>query len=158
MNDVTPQETMLGKLTSWTESYWEAGSHLFGQEIHPILRFTRTDHWTLSGARWIQSHLSHPVSLRSILKLSVHLRLSLASDLFLYGFPAKTVFSISMLLTHTVHVILLDSATRILVGEDTNYEASHYAVFHPPVTSSFMGSKYSPLRPVLKYPQFTLLL
>jgi hypothetical protein len=44
-------------------------------------------HWSLSWARSIQSIPSHSISLRSILTLSVHLRLRLPNGLFPSGFP-----------------------------------------------------------------------
>jgi hypothetical protein len=52
--------------------------------------FTRALHWSLSWARWIQSKPSHPISVRSILILSTHLRLDLISGLFPSGFPPIT--------------------------------------------------------------------
>jgi hypothetical protein len=51
-----------------------------------ITMFTRALHWSLSWARSIQSILSHPISLRSILILSTHLRLGLPSGLLPYAF------------------------------------------------------------------------
>jgi hypothetical protein len=44
--------------------------------------FTRAFHWFLSWAISTQSTPSQPISLRSILILSTHLRHSLSSDLF----------------------------------------------------------------------------
>jgi hypothetical protein len=44
-----------------------------------IAVFTRAHHWYLSWIRWIQSKTYQTVSLRSILMLSSHLRLCLAS-------------------------------------------------------------------------------
>jgi hypothetical protein len=44
-----------------------------------ITVFTRALHWSLSWARSIQSIPSHPISLRSILILSTHLRLDMYS-------------------------------------------------------------------------------
>jgi hypothetical protein len=45
-----------------------------------IAVFTQAYHWSLSWASWIQFAPSIPVSLRSILMLSSHLRLVLPSD------------------------------------------------------------------------------
>jgi hypothetical protein len=51
--------------------------------------FTRALHWSLSWAISIQSTPSHPISVRSILILSTHLRLGLPSGLFPSGFPTN---------------------------------------------------------------------
>jgi hypothetical protein len=47
-----------------------------------ITVFTKVHHWTLSGAKCIQSTTSYPISLRFILILSFHLFLGLPSGLF----------------------------------------------------------------------------
>jgi hypothetical protein len=52
--------------------------------------FTKSCYWTLSWASWIQFAPSIPISLRSILMLSSHLRLGLPSGLFPSGLPTKT--------------------------------------------------------------------
>jgi hypothetical protein len=46
-----------------------------------ITVFTRALHWSLTWARLIQSTRCHPISLRSVLILSTHLRRGLPSDL-----------------------------------------------------------------------------
>jgi hypothetical protein len=77
---------------------WKADSHstcqtracfLYGtQTFIAVLRKAR--HWTLSWASWIQFGPSIPVSIRSNLILSSHLRLGLPSGLFPSGLPNKT--------------------------------------------------------------------
>jgi hypothetical protein len=58
-----------------------------------ITVFTRALQWSLSWARSIQCIPSHPISLRSVLILSTHLRLGLSSGLFASGFPTKMLYS-----------------------------------------------------------------
>jgi hypothetical protein len=55
-----------------------------------ITVFTKARHWTLSWSSRIQFAPSIPISLRSILMLSSHLRLGLPSGLLHSGLPTKT--------------------------------------------------------------------
>jgi hypothetical protein len=59
-----------------------------------ITVFIRAHHWSLSWARRIQSTLSHPLFLKSILLSSSHIRLGLLSDLFPLGFPTVKTSSL----------------------------------------------------------------
>jgi len=75
---------------------WEASSHSASQKFlasYGIRRFitvfTTARHWPLSWASWTQSTPSYPVSLRSILILSCHLRLGIPSGLFPYSLLIK---------------------------------------------------------------------
>jgi hypothetical protein len=75
--------------------------------------FTRALHWSLSWAISIQSTPSHPISLRSILILSTHLRLGLPSGLFHSGFPTNILYAFlfsphSCYLLHPSHPPWLD--------------------------------------------------
>ena len=67
--------------------------------FHGTRRFitilTSVLHLSLSWASPIQSIYPHPISWRSILILSTHLRLGLASGLFPSGFPNKTLYTFS---------------------------------------------------------------
>jgi hypothetical protein len=79
--------------------------------------FTRALHWSLSWARSIQSTPSHPISLRSILILSIQLRLGLPSGLFPSGFPTNILYA--FLVSHIratcpAHLILLPPTTPII--------------------------------------------
>ena len=58
-----------------------------------INALTSLRHMSLSWASPIQSTHPHPTSWRSILILSMHLRLGLPNGLFLSGFPTKTLYT-----------------------------------------------------------------
>ena len=60
-----------------------------------ITALTSARHLSLSWASPIQSICPHPTSWRSILILSIHLRLGLPSGLFLSGFHTKTLYTTS---------------------------------------------------------------
>jgi hypothetical protein len=99
-----------------------------------------------------QSILSHPISLRSILILSTHLRLGLPRDFFLLAFP-----SISFILSSSPQFVLhnlpiVRSLTwSFCLARSTSYEARHNAF--SPNSRHFISfrTKYSPQHPVLKY-------
>ena len=69
-----------------------------------ITALTTVRQLSLSWATPIQSIYPHPTSWRSILILPTHLRLGLPSGLLPSGFPTKTLYTPSPLLTHTRHM------------------------------------------------------
>ena len=88
-------------LTSWCGVLFEklTGVQLVKKfpAFHGTRRFitalTSVRHLSLSWASPIQSIYPHPISWRSVLILSIHLRLGLPSGLFPSGFPTKTLYT-----------------------------------------------------------------
>ena len=86
-----------------------------------ITALTSVRHLYLSWVSPIQCKYPHPTSWRSILILSIHLRLGLLSGLFPSGFPTKTLYapiSSPIRATCPAHLILLDFITRAILGEE----------------------------------------
>ena len=108
-----------------------------------ITALTSVRHLSLSWASPIQSICPHPISWRSILILSTHLRLGLPSGLFPSGFPTKNLYaplSSPIRATCPAHLILLDFITRTILGEEyRSFSSSLCSLLHSPVTSSLLG-------------------
>jgi hypothetical protein len=92
---------------------------------------TRTCHWSLSSARWIQYITSHPIPLRSILLiLSSRLQLGLQNGFISSGFLTKTLHIYFSPLPCTSHGLThLTSLIVIISHKQQYYESPHYAVF-----------------------------
>ena len=91
----------------------------------------------------IQSIPPHPISGRSILISSSHLRLGLPSGLFPSGFHTKTLYTPLLSPIHATcpeHLILLNFIIRTILGEEYRSLSSSICSFlHSPVTSSLLG-------------------
>jgi len=89
-----------------------------------------------------QSH-SPPISWRTILILSSHLRLGLPSCLFPTGFPTKHLYTPLLspyVLPAPTHLIILDFITLTIFGDQYRSLSSSLCSFlHSPVTPSLLG-------------------
>jgi hypothetical protein len=97
-----------------------------------IIVFTRALHWSLPWARSIQSIPSHPISIRSILILSTHLRLGLPSGLYPSSFPTNILyaFRFAPLVLHAPPISSpVTWSFQLYFEKSTSYEAPHYVVF-----------------------------
>jgi len=121
---------------------WEANWFAANQEIPRILWNTSVRHLSLSWASPIQTIYPHPISWRSILVLSTHLRLGLPSGLLPSGFPTKTLYtpiSSPIHATCPAHLTLLDFITRTILGEEyRSFSSSLCNLLHSPVPSSLL--------------------
>ena len=83
--------------------------------------------------------------------------MGLPSDLFLSGFPTKTLYALlsPIRATYPAHLIL-DYITRTILGEQYRSLSSSLCSFlHSPCYLVPLRHKYSPQHPILKHPQPT---
>jgi hypothetical protein len=83
--------------------------------------FTRALYWSASSCRSIYSIRPYPISVRSILILSTHLRRDLPSSLFPSGFPTNILYAFLLdpiRATRPIHLIHLDLIILIILGEE----------------------------------------
>lgn len=106
--------------------------------------------WPLNWARWIQSTLSHPISLKPIVIWSSH-HAGLLNGFFPSGFSHKLlhVFPFpAMHATWSAHLTCLDFIT-LMFGEEYKSQGSSLCNFLP------LSSKYIPQHPVFEPPSMS---
>jgi len=134
-------------LTQWCRVLLEKLTGLQLVKKFPIFHGTRRFMTALTSVHHLsilgQPIYSYPTSWRSVLILSTHLCLGLPSGLFSSSFPTKTLYtplSSPIHATCPVHLILLDFATRIILGEEyKSFSSSLCNLLHSPLTLSLLG-------------------
>jgi hypothetical protein len=119
--------------------YWSTQTKIgFIKTWLPFTETTRSLHYSLTHSwSWalleklpIQSMPSHPISLRSILILSTHLRLGLPSGLFLSEFPTNILYAFffsPIRATSPAHLIPFNLIILIILGEEYKlWRSLHY--------------------------------
>jgi hypothetical protein len=112
---------------------WEAND-IFCAGWGFITVFTRPSYWSLAWARWIQSTSRNPISLRSILIQSSHVRLGLPNVSFSSGLRTMRAMC-------PTNLLLLNLIALIVFGEEYRACCSFISsVLQPPISSSLLGS------------------
>ena len=142
----------MSKLTNYMAQSpsWEANSFSANQEIPHILwnqkvyyRIHKSPPPVHTLSQINQAHALHPTSWRSIFILPLYIRLCLRSGLFPSRFPTKTLYASSLYptrATYPANLILLDSVTRLIFGDEySSWSSSLCSFLHSPVNSSVLG-------------------
>jgi hypothetical protein len=165
MNDCNVSRAQL--MTSWciilleklTDSQLGKKFPAFHGTWRFVITFTSARHLYLSWARSIQSKANHPISWRSIVILSYHLRLEIPSGLFPSGFPTKTLYTphLSPIPATCPAYLITDLITRTILGDGYSSKTPNY-VFSPlRCYLVSLRTKHSPQHPILQHPQHTFL-
>jgi len=126
-----------------------------------ITVFTRIRYRSQSSARCIYSTPSHPITFRSTLILSSHLRLGLPIGVFSSGFPTKILYA--FLTSHPYYMPRSSDPPSFHHPSDIwwSVQVMKLLIVLPvPASCHFLPfrTKYSPQHPVIKHPHSMIFL
>ena len=117
-----------------------------------ITALTNVRHLSLSWASPIQSIYPHPTSWRSTLILTTHLRLGLPSGLLPSGFPTKSLYLLTYLLTPWCRLLLENLTGLQLVKKFPAFHGTRKFITALTSVRQLCLSRASPIQSIYPHP------